>query len=64
MWEEHSETVDEMLEEDIPVLTADPERRLCKDESPPWNFIIEGDNLQVLYLLGKTHKGTGCIYFA
>ena len=57
------ETVDELLAENIPVLTADPERRLCKDESLPWNFIIEGDNLQALYLLEKTHRGkVDCIY--
>ena len=63
IWEEHSEAVDEMLEENIPVLTADPERRLCKDETLPWNFIIEGDNLQALYLLEKTHKGkVDCVY--
>ena len=57
VWEEHSEEVDELLEENIPVLTADFERRLCKNENLPWNFIIEGDNLQALYLLEKTHKG-------
>jgi adenine-specific DNA-methyltransferase len=63
IWEEHSEAVDEMLEENIPVLTADPDRRLCKDETLPWNFIIEGDNLQALYLLEKTHRGkVDCIY--
>lgn len=63
VWEEHSEEVDELLEENIPILTADLERRLCKDESLPWNFIIEGDNLQALYLLGKTHRGkVDCIY--
>ena len=63
VWEEHSEAVDEMLEENIPVLTADPERRLCKDATLPWNFIIEGDNLQGLYLLEKTHRGkVDCIY--
>lgn len=63
VWEEHSEEVDELLAENIPVLTADPERRLCKDETLPWNFIIEGDNLQALYLLDKTHKGkVDCIY--
>lgn len=63
VWEEHSEEVDEMLKDNIPVLTADPERRLCKDENLPWNFIIEGDNLQALYLLEKTHKGKiDCIY--
>lgn len=38
-------------------------RRLCKDPSLPWNFIIEGDNLQALYLLEKTHKGkVDCIF--
>ena len=63
VWEEHSEEVDELLEENIPILTADPERRLCKDETLPWNFIIEGDNLQALYLLEKTHRGkVDCIY--
>lgn len=63
VWEEHSEEVDELLEENIPVLTADPERRLCKEEKLPWNFIIEGDNLQALYLLEKTHRGkVDCIY--
>ena len=63
VWEEHSEEVDELLKENIPVLTADPNRRLCKDENLPWNFIIEGDNLQALYLLEKTHRGkVDCIY--
>lgn len=63
VWEEHSEAVDDMLKENIPVLVADPERRLCKDENLPWNFIIEGDNLQALYLLEKTHRGkVDCIY--
>ena len=63
VFEEHSETVDEMLMDSIPVLTADPERRLCTDSNLPWNFIIQGDNLQALYLLEKTHKGKiDCIY--
>ena len=63
VWEEHSEEVDEMLQGNIPVLCADPDRRLCKDPTLPWNFIIEGDNLQALYLLEKTHKGkVDCIY--
>lgn len=63
VWEEHSEEVDDLLKENIPVFCADPERRLCKDPSLPWNFIIEGDNLQALYLLEKTHRGkVDCIY--
>ena len=57
VWEEHTEEVDEKLKDSIPVFCADPERRLCKDSFLPWNFIIEGDNLQALYLLDKTHKG-------
>lgn len=63
VFEEHTEEVSELLKENIPVLCADPERRLCKDERLPWNFIIEGDNLQALYLLEKTHRGkVDCIY--
>lgn len=63
VWEEHSEEVDDLLKENIPILTADPERRLCKDERLPWNFIIEGDNLQALYLLVKALRGkVDCIY--
>lgn len=63
VWEEHSEEVDDLLKENIPILTADSERRLCKDESLPWNFIIEGDNLQALYLLVKALRGkVDCIY--
>ena len=63
VWEEHSEAVDDMLKENIPVLVEDPKRRLCKDENLPWNFIIEGDNLQALYLLEKTHRSkVDCIY--
>ena len=32
VWEEHSEAVDDMLKENIPVLVADPERRLCRSD--------------------------------
>lgn len=63
VWEDHTEAADEMLDENIPVFCEDPERRLCKDPTKPWNFIIEGDNLQALYLLEKTHRGrVDCIY--
>lgn len=63
VFEEHTEEVDELLVENVPVLTADPTRRICKNANAPWNFIIEGDNLQALYLLEKTHKGKiDCIY--
>lgn len=63
VFEEHTEEVDELLKDNIPVLRADSERRICKDENLPWNFLIEGDNLQALYLLEKTHRGkVDCIY--
>ena len=63
VWENHSEAVDDMLKENIPILTADEEKRLCKGPNLPWNYIIEGDNLQALYLLEKTHRGRiDCIY--
>lgn len=63
VWEEHSEAVDEMLKENIPVLVSDDSRRLCMAPNRPWNYVIEGDNLQALYLLEKTHRGrVDCIY--
>lgn len=63
VFEEHTEQVDEMLENNIPILTEDKERILIKDKTKPVNFIIEGDNLQALYLLEKTHRGkVDCIY--
>ena len=63
IFEEHTEQVDELLENNIPILTEDKNRVLIKDKSKPVNFIIEGDNLQALYLLEKTHRGkVDCIY--
>ena len=63
VFEEHEEAVDVKLRTDIPVFSEDKTRRICKDSSLPWNFLIEGDNLQALYLLEKTHRGrVSCIY--
>lgn len=63
VFEEHTEEVDEKLKDNIPVLCSDETRKICKDLSLPYNFIIEGDNLQALYLLEKTHRGkVDCIY--
>lgn len=59
VWEEHSERVDEMLEENIPIFTEDTDRRITASTDGTYNFILEGDNLQSLYLLEKTH--CGCI---
>lgn len=57
VWEEHSEQVDKMMLENIPVFTEDLERKVVSDNNLPYNFILEGDNLQSLHLLEKTHKG-------
>lgn len=63
VFEEHMEEIDEKLLNEIPVFSADETRKICKDKSLPYNFIIEGDNLQALYLLEKTHRGkVDCIY--
>ena len=63
VWEEHTEAVDDKLLTSIPIFCADNEKRIFKDENKPWNFLIEGDNLQALYLLEKTHRGrVDCIY--
>lgn len=63
VFEEHTEEVDEKLKNEIPVFCADETRKICKDKGLPYSFIIEGDNLQALYLLEKTHRGkVDCIY--
>lgn len=55
VFEEHREKVDEILEENTPVLTED--KGLFIDNGGQMNFLIEGDNLAALQLLEKTHKG-------
>ena len=55
VFEEHREAIDEILEENTPVLTE--EKELFIDNGGQMNFLIEGDNLAALQLLEKTHKG-------
>lgn len=63
VFEEHEEEVDILLRDNIPVFVEDSNRRIKKSVDAPMNFLIEGDNLQALYLLAKTHKGkVDCIY--
>jgi len=57
VWEEHSEQVDELLEDNIPVFIENEARKIVADPDQPFNFLIEGDNLHSLKLLAKTHKG-------
>ena len=55
VFEEHREGIDEVLENNLPVLTE--EKELFIDKGGQMNFLIEGDNLASLKLLEKTHKG-------
>lgn len=55
VFEEHREGIDELLENNLPVLTEDID--LFIDNGGQMNFLIEGDNLASLKLLEKTHKG-------
>lgn len=56
VWEEHSEHVDEMLKDNIPVFSQDDSRTISLDSDAEYNFLLEGDNLHSLYLLEKTHN--------
>ena len=55
VFEEHCEGIDEVLANNLPVLTEDTD--LFIDNGGQMNFLIEGDNLASLKLLEKTHKG-------
>lgn len=57
VWEQHTEHVDEMMKDHIPVFVEDKEREILSAPSLPYNFLLEGDNLHSLKLLEKTHKG-------
>ncbi len=55
VFEEHRESIDETLENNLPVLVED--ESFFIDNGGQMNFLIEGDNLASLKLLEKTHKG-------
>lgn len=55
VFEEHRESIDETLANNLPVLVED--ESLFIDNGGQMNFLIEGDNLASLKLLEKTHKG-------
>ncbi len=55
VFEEHREGIDEVLENNLPILSEDTD--LFIDNGGQMNFLIEGDNLASLKLLEKTHKG-------
>ena len=55
VYEEHKESIDEILETNTPVLSEN--ESLFIDNGGTMNFLIEGDNLASLSILEKTHKG-------
>lgn len=57
VWEEHTEEVDEQIKHNVPVFTEVSDKIIASDETLPYNFLLEGDNLHSLKLLEKTHKG-------
>lgn len=58
VWENHEETVEEQLREQLPVLYEVPERRiLSEDADAPNHIIIEAENLHALVALTYTHAG-------
>ena len=57
VWEEHEERVDIEMQTKVPVFTEVSDREIVSDETLPYNFLLEGDNLHSLKLLEKTHKG-------
>lgn len=54
VFEEHRETIDEVLDSHIPVLSEEPS--LFIDNGGDINFLLEGDNLAGLRLLEKTYR--------
>jgi len=54
VFEEHRETIDEILDSHIPVLSENS--GLFIDNGGELNFILEGDNLAALKLLEKTYR--------
>lgn len=55
VFEQHRESIDDILDTHIPVLTED--KNLFINNGGQINFLLEGDNLSALHLLQKTHKG-------
>lgn len=54
VFEDHRESIDEILDTHVPVLTEDKD--LFINNGGQMHFLIEGDNLAALQLLLKTHR--------
>ena len=58
VWEEHEEKVDAELRMNVPIFNDCKNLSLISDKEKKYNFLLEGDNLESLYLLQKTHKNS------
>ncbi|WP_056974993.1 site-specific DNA-methyltransferase [Holzapfeliella floricola] len=57
VWEPHIEKFEEKLKDNIPVFYEDKTKKICDvTDSNQFNFLLEGDNLNSLHLLTKTHS--------
>lgn len=56
VWEQHFEKFDKDIQSNILSFEELKNREIVYDDNHKYNFLIEGDNLQSLYLLEKTHK--------
>lgn len=57
VWEEHSERVDELLEENIPIFTEDVDKKITASADGVYNFILEGIICRVcIYLIKHTER--------
>lgn len=57
VWEEHTENVDELANENVLMFEELGFRKVISKTEEKFNFLLEGDNLHSLKLLEKTHRG-------
>lgn len=56
VWEKHTEEVEKNMKTQVPVFVECKNREICANtKSEKYNFLLQGDNLQSLHLLEKTH---------
>jgi len=57
VWEDKFEDVEELLQDNLPVLKEVKEKAIINGEEHPNHILIEGDNLHALTALTFTHEG-------
>ncbi|HIZ60617.1 MAG TPA: site-specific DNA-methyltransferase [Candidatus Dorea faecipullorum] len=64
VWEKHEERIDQEMQTKVPVFTEIKERRIgMAGREDGYHYLLEGDNLHSLRLLGETcRKKVDCIY--